>query len=182
VETKLYTVDEFLNTDYHSRNIAIIGRGKGNDAFLYNPEKIFVISINDSCLFYPGQCETAVIVQAHFEKNFPLVNGKVKNILKFNKADMVKNKVITGCTPSIFLSFLIKTGKVTGRNVYLQGFPLEGPSHDEKFPYDFNRQFRAFNDCFSLADQFNVNMKFVTPSERFSEKHYSLPEGGDLIK
>ena len=176
----IYNPENFLNTDYYSRNIAIIGRGDGNTTYKFNPNTVMVMGINDSCIFYP-ECEWTAIVQAHYEKNYPIVDPIVPKILHILKSDMAKHKVVTGCTPSILISFLIKTGKLNGKNIYLQGFPLQGPSNDLQYPYDFQRQQKAFHLCFNLASEYGVNLKFVTSCTRFSADYHSNPAIEDIL-
>lgn len=179
MESKLYDTETFLKNFDNTRNIAIIGRGEGNSLFKFNPATVQIFAINDSCLFYPG-CEWSVIVKAHFEKNYPIVNGLVPHILQITKPDMLKYELVTGCTPSILFSLLIKSGKLTGKNIYLQGFPLMGPTHDEKFPYDFSHQQKAFVRCFDDAKAYAVNMMFVSPCHRIKNCD-GIPEKKDIM-
>lgn len=179
MESKLYDTEAFLKNFDNTRNIAIIGRGEGNTHYKFNPHTVQVFAINDSCLFYPD-CEYTAIVQAHYEKNYPIVKDIIPKIVKINKPDMLHYDLVTGCTPSILISLLIKHGKLNGKKIYLQGFPLMGPSHDQKFLYDFVRQQKAFIRCFDDAKAYGVDMMFVTPCERIKD-HDGTPEKKDII-
>lgn len=167
--------------DWSKRTLVILGRGEGKDKYVWNPEHVDVFSINDSLLFYPGSCQWSVIVQAHFAKNFRLVNGKCDSIIYLTKARMVEYQLVVGCTPSLFISYLLKYIPKFHR-ILLQGFSMDGVSSpDEQYPYDWDMQLRAFKSCFEIANARNAQMGFVTPNPRMTEYPHLNPYREELM-
>ena len=179
-------VDHFSLT---SKTVVVIGKGQNKNKYIWG-KNISVFFINDSMLpspkcpeEYPSAYDhTSVIVETHFPKNYPLVNFHCKSIIYIRKIKMTKLELIAGCTPSLFISYLIKH---TGVNrILLQGFSFDGVSPiNDPFPYDWSRQYKTIGLCFELAREKKVEIGFVTPCTAMEEfRHYTEEETKSFLE
>ena len=179
---KLFEIDEVSNCfDLKDKIVIVIGRGSGKTAHIYD-KNIPLFFINDSMLpnekspqLYPyATCfGTSVIVETHFTKNFPLVNHNCTNIIYIRKIKMIQLELILGCTPSLFLSYLIKYSEC--KRIILQGFSFDGISQiNDPFPYEWSRQKKTIGECFDLDIKKGIDIGFATSCPMMKEyRHYT---------
>ena len=178
---KLYDIDELKDVVNWKKfpNVAIIGKGKDANKYEFNPKKVKVFGINDSVKSYSGIKWTAII-EAHFHKNISEVNGIVDNVILFPKLKIRNSGLAYGCTPSLFVSFLIKN--IPLQTIYLQGFSMDGVSPPgDPNPYDWSRQRAAFVECFHRAKRVGIDMKFVTQNLKMKDYPYGEPKKEHLL-
>jgi len=180
--TKIYDIEELKSAiDWQNKSVAIIGKGKYNSKYVFNKDTTEVFGINESILFYP-HTKWTVIVEAHWKKNYPIVNGNVENIVYIPKGKMKPLKLISGCTPSLFISYILKHIQNWGKILYLQGFSMDGRSPaNDPFPYDWKRQESAFRQCFDVAREKRITMGFVTPCTRAQDLPRICPTALDIM-
>lgn len=105
-------------------SIAIIGKGKNADKYIFDKDKIFILTINDSFLNYKNYSHCTCIVEGHLNKNLPLTMDNIENGIIIKRREIKENNLITGCTPSIVISYIIQY--TSFKNIYLQGFSMDG--------------------------------------------------------
>lgn len=197
-------------------SIAIIGKGKNADKYVFDKNKIIILTINDSILNYKNYSHCTCIVEGHLNKNLPIVMDKIENGIIIKRHEIKQNELVVGCTPSIVISYLIK--HTFFKNIYLQGFSMDGAvilndptieqktfeifvdtinTYEEKnineaynyfryqtsefvgqsihYPYEWNRQIAAFEECFRIADEHNKKLTFITECTRKS-KYFQYEE------
>lgn len=172
---KLYDISEFDKVVNWTKfqTIAVIGRGTGANKYIYNQKKVFVLAINDSVKFYP-QSKWSCVIEAHFHKIFQEVNGIVENMVLLPKLKIRNSGLVYGCTPSLFISYLIRN--IPLKTIYLQGFSMDGVSPPgDPNPYDWNRQRGSFVECFTRAKHVGIDMKFVTTNPRMPDFPHGDP-------
>jgi len=165
--------------------VVIIGRGRDASKYKY-VSRIPVFAINSALEFYPT-ANMVVMVQAHYKelKDLPLFSEST--ILHINRKYQVTNGLIPGCTPSLFLSFLIKEMK-NGSTIYLQGFSMD-ETENTKYPtnisknkkYDWARQIQAFQKCKARAVEKNIKLILIDDNPRLPFITKGVPQQEDLI-
>jgi len=177
---KLHNIDEILTAiDWSNKTLALIGRGKENNKYIYN-DKVVTFCVNDSVIFYPNPKWT-VIIEGHWIKNFPPVNGIVENVCYLTKSAMKKYNLIAGCTPSLFLSFV--TRYLPLKTIYMQGFSMDGISPPgDPHPYDWDRQVKALSACFNEAIFKGINIGFVTYTYKMQKYRRFTPSEEHILK
>ena len=160
--------------------VAIIGRGKDANKYKYVPN-VSVFVINSALQFYPT-ANYVVMLAPHYRelKDLPLFKDSI--IINFPKAYYVGNKLICGCTPSIFISFLLKNMKQVS-TIYLQGFSMDEekntayPTQIKKnMVYDWNRQIKAFERCQALANEKKINLVLINENSRLPFIQKGIPK------
>jgi hypothetical protein len=158
----------------------LIGRGKDARKFVYN-ESVPVFAINTALEFYEDS-HYVVMVQAHFKELQHLPMFENSTIIHISKIYMKQNGLVPGCTPSIFLSFLIQNMK-SDSTIYLQGFSMD-ETCNTKFPspipksrvYDWSRQVEAFRRCQTLADAYKINLILIDKNTKLPFMKNGVPK------
>jgi hypothetical protein len=169
-----------LKTD----KIVVVGRGKCASKYKYK-SGILVFTINSALEFYPDAHAT-VIISAHYNelKDLPLFADAT--ILRISRQYQQENHLIPGCTPSIFISFLLYKMKA-GSTIYLQGFSMD-EDFNKKYPspqprcrnYNWNRQVEAFSKCQQLATKKGINLILIDENSRLPFIKKGIPNEEDL--
>jgi hypothetical protein len=164
--------------------VAVIGRGKCASKYHYIPN-IAVFVINTALEFYPD-ANFVVMVEPHYKelKDLPLFADS--NIILFHKKDYAKGKLVCGCTPSIFISFLIDQMK-SGSTIYLQGFSMD-EEKNLKYPskitknkaYDWARQIKAFQLVQDRARQKNIKLILIDENSKLPFITHKQPNKEDV--
>jgi hypothetical protein len=158
---------------FWNKDIVIIGRGKEAGTFKYK-EDVPVFAINTAVEFYPNPWYI-VMLEAHFKelKDIPIIQNH--NIIFIKKSEMREMKLAYGCTPSIFISYMLKKMN-KGTTIYLQGFSMD-EERNLKYPsnahrkcnnYDWNRQIQGFQKCQSLAKINNIELILIDKNDKIS--------------
>ena len=165
--------------------VAIIGRGRDAAKYKYIPN-IPVFAINSALEFYPD-ANMVVMVQAHYKelKDLPLFANST--ILHFNRKFQVSNGLVPGCTPAIFLSFLLKQMK-RGSTIYLQGFSMD-EEKNTKYPsplkssqvYNWVKQVTAFQKCQQLAEHQGIQLILIDENPKLPFIKHSVPNQEDIL-
>lgn len=151
----------------NKNSIVIIGKGKNADKYIFDKEKIIILTINDSIFNYNNYSHCTCIVEGHLNKNLPLVMNKLENAIIIKRDDIKENNLVTGCTPSIVISYLIQCTNF--KNIFLQGFSMDGeivlndPIIEEKIHKIFE-------------DSINIYNKEKNPKEAFQFFKYNSSE------
>ena len=164
--------------------VAIIGRGTCASKYHYIP-KISVFAINTALEFYPD-ANFVAMVEPHYKelKDLPLFENST--IILFPKRTYAKGKLVCGCTPSIFISFLIEQMK-SGSIIYLQGFSMD-EEKNLKYPstitknkaYDWPRQIKAFQLVQERAKKKNVELVLIDKNLKLPFITHKQPDEGDI--
>jgi len=198
-------------------SIAIIGKGKNADKYTLDKDKIFILTINGSFLNYKNYSHCTCIVEGHLNRNLPLTMDDIENGIIIKRKDIKENNLVTGCTPSIVISYIIRYTNF--KNIFLQGFSMDGaivlndPTITKKiqeiyknsielyiennnieesykyfqyhthefvgqinhYPYEWDRQVAAFEECFKLSEKYKKNLCFITPCTR-NNKFFKFQE------
>jgi hypothetical protein len=164
---------------FWNRDIVIIGRGKLANLYQYK-NSIPTFTINTAIEFYKNPWYT-VMLEAHFRelKDIDIIQNQ--NIIFIKKREMQEMQLVYGCTPSIFISYMIKRMN-KGTSIYLQGFSMD-EIKNTKYPtyirrnqnYDWNRQIGAFKKCKILADALNIKLKLINETTKLSFIQHENP-------
>jgi hypothetical protein len=213
----IYSLQELQKKEWKS-TIVFIGRGQEINKYIFNNNKVDIISINDSFQFYNGITNYTAIVEAHLSKNLPIClkeNHKIQNVIVMTREEIKKNELVIGCTPSLIISYFLKYLPI--KKVYLQGFSMDGAvqmidptilhrqkmifadaynigiqkGYDEAlkyyeicmnhevgvpnvFPYEWDRQVKAFDECFNIAKEKNIEMGFVSINTKIKNRNIEI--------
>jgi len=186
-----YSLNEFRNEIWwENKGIALIGRSpSGNSKFLgwkYNHHSTNVFCMNDTRINYMD-CEFTIILESHFKDWFDspiLENQKIAVIKSAEIYGHRKLNLVTGCTPSLFLSYLLRYVDKYKPIIYLQGFGMdETHNSTTKQIYEWEHQFKAFSEVRNIAIKNGIELRLVTHSERLEKIiNYKLPDSIDIIK
>lgn len=178
----VFLLEELDNLIDWNKPIIIIGSGKDNTKYYYDPRYSNVFAINSAIQQYTS-AHFGVIVEDHYKQLFHRHYYKNKRIILITKSSMRKHSLVIGCSVTIFVSYLIKNPKFNGKSIYFQGFSM-----DAKQGYDWNRQVGAFTKLNQLAKTKGINLYFSTYNSRISfipkmepppevTGFYSMPNG-----
>jgi hypothetical protein len=164
-----------------SNSIVVIGRGRESGTFSYQSH-IPTFVINTALEFYPNPW-FVVMVQAHFKELKDLSIFSNSRVLLITKKERAELRLVAGCTPSIFISYIINL-MLPYSKIYLQGFSMDevqNPSFPSPIPrsriYDWNRQVEAFRVCHLLAEEKHIEMIIIDECKKLPFIKRGIPPG-----
>ena len=165
---------------FSNKDIVVIGRGKDANKFKYRSQ-VPVFCINTAVEFYPNPWYV-VMVEPHFKelKDIPLFLEYTTLLIK--KRDYTESKVVTGCTPTIFISFMLNRIMKPNTKIYLQGFSMDEESN-KSYPsklrhclkYNWERQIEAFKKCQLLAEKKQIELILIDKNKKLSFIKQGIP-------
>jgi hypothetical protein len=158
-----------------SDSVVIIGKGKNADKYIFNKEKIIILTINDSVFNYKNFSHCTCIVEGHLNKNLPLVMNNLEHAIIIRKNQVNENNLVIGCTPSLVISYLIQYTDF--KNIYLQGFSMDGeiimndPFIEEKIKKIFIESVMQYNQDQDINKAYH-HFKYYTAEFIGQINHY----------